>query len=476
MVKNRGQKELTLEQKVLDYISKHQLLLNEPLVVAVSGGGDSVCLLHLLFNLREKLGLRLHIAHLNHMLRGTESRDDAGYVSDLAKSLDIPATIGKRDAKAYQAEKGISLEEAAREVRYAFLAGVAESTGAGQIAVGHTFDDHIETILMHLVRGSGTRGLRGLLPSSQIACRDMSITIVRPLLEVSRKETAAYCQRRQLKPRLDSSNLSLSPLRNRIRLKLLPLLETYNPQVSQALARTAGIASDDLAFIDEASTRIWGKIAEIKESVITLDKNEFSKLSLSLQRQLLRISIEKLVGDLKDIEAGHIEEIIAGLKKQAGKKISLPRGLVFVVEYNRYLITNDPKAMSPFPTLETESKLKIPGKTKLPGWQVEAKILNTQLDEKGNEFTACFDLGKTGDRLTVQSRKPGDRFQPLGLSQPKKISEFMIDAKIPQAWRGQIPLVCSKEHIIWVVGWRIDERVKVSKDTRKVLHLEFNRS
>ena len=475
MGKNRGQKEPTLEQKVLDYISKHGLLLNEPLVVAVSGGGDSVCLLHLLFKLKEKLGLRLYIAHLNHMLRGTESRDDACYVSDLAKSLDIPVTIEKRDAKAYQAEKSISLEEAAREVRYTFLARVAKSIGTGQVAVGHTFDDHIETILMHLVRGTGTRGLRGLRPSSQMKFPDMSITIIRPRLEVSREETATYCQRHQLKPRLDSSNLSLSPLRNRIRLELLPLLENYNPQVSQALARTAGIASDDLAFLDEESARMWGKIAEIKESVITLDKNEFSKLAPSLQRQLLRISIEKLLGNLKDVEARHIEEILASLKKQAGKKISLPRGLVFVVEYDRYLISSDPKAMSPFPALETEFELKIPGKTELPGWQVKATILS-QSEEKGNKFTAYFDSGKTGDKLIVRSRKPGDRFQPLGLNQPKKLSEFMVDAKIPQAWRGQIPLVCSKEHIIWVVGWRIDERVKVSKDTRKVLHLKFKQS
>jgi len=178
-----------------------------------------------------------------------------------------------------------------------------------------------------------------------------------------------------------------------------------------------------------------------------------------------------------DIEMRHIEEIMSALNKPAGKRLSLPGGLTFCVEYDRYLIGTDPAALSPFPTLEDESQLKLPGKTMLPGWNIEASIIDReQMAERGNEFTAYFDLDKTGDKLVVRSRQPGDRFQPLGMSQPKKLNEFMIDAKIPHPWRRRIPLVCSPQHILWVVGWRIDDRVRVTNSTKQVLYLKFERA
>jgi len=282
-------------------------------------------------------------------------------------------------------------------------------------------------------------------------------------------------------PRIDSSNLSLSPLRNRIRLKLLPLLKGYNPQVTGAILRTAHIAGDDFAFLEKEGIRLWDEIVQRQENMITLDKEGFLRLPSALKRHLLRMAIEKLLGNLKDIETRHIEEIINVLSKPAGKKLSLPGGLTFAIEYDRYLIGQDPSALSPFPTLAGEWLLKLPGKTTLPGWRIEASIIDQeQMAEKGkvmglpnNLFTAYFDRDKTGDKLVVRGRKTGDRFQPLGMSQPKKLGEFMVDAKIPRTWRQQVPLVCSPQHILWVVGWRIDERVKVTDDTKQILRLKF---
>ncbi|HUV75177.1 MAG TPA: tRNA lysidine(34) synthetase TilS [Dehalococcoidales bacterium] len=495
-----AKESVALGQLVLHFIQE-QHLIPEPqkLVVAVSGGPDSVCLLHILVKLREKLGISLHVAHLNHQLRGAEAEADAQYVADLARQLDLPATIERRDVKAYQAKQRLSLEEAAREVRYTFLAQVARSIEADRVAVGHTVDDHIETILMHLIRGTGTRGLRGLQPSSQWQSPDISLTVIRPLLPVSREETADYCRYHQLKPRLDASNLSLSPLRNRIRQQLLPLLQSYNPQVVEALLRTARIAADDLAFLDKEVARLWSEIAREHENTIILDKAKFAELPSALQRYLLRTSIEKLLGNLKDIETRHIEEIMAALNKPAGKRISLPEGLIFSIEYDRYLLGPDPAALSPFPVLETELALKVPGKTPLPGWQVAATIINQQGESQRGEaplthfpppfsregdkggglpdsLTAYFDLDKAGRKLTVRTRQPGDRFQPLGMDQPKKLNEFMIDSKIPHPWRRRVPIVCSPEHLLWVVGWRIDDRVKVTEGTRRVLRLEMMRS
>jgi len=466
-----------LPERVLHFIQRHHLISREqPLLVAVSGGPDSVCLIHILANLQEKLGVKLHIAHLDHQLRDADSAADAQYVSDLAQRLGIPATVEQRDVKVFKAQQHVSLEEAAREVRYAFLAQVAGSIGASRVAVGHTADDHIETILMHLIRGTGTRGLRGLEPSTRWPSPPSRLTVIRPLLEVSRQQTADYCHHHRLAPRLDASNLSLSPLRNRIRHQLLPLLQSYNPRVAEALVRTARIAGDDFAYLDKEVARLWGEVTQKQEGAIALDKKCLLELPSALKRYLLRAAIEELLGNLKDIETRHIEEIIAALTKPAGKRISLPGGLVFSIEYDRYLLAPGPAALSPLPVLETEFPLKIPGETCLSGWRIEATIISSEaIQDDAGGYKAYLDLDKTGDKLTVRTRRPGDRFQPLGMSQPKKLGEFMIDSKIPQSWRQRIPLVCSPQHILWVVGWRIDDRVKVTASTKQVLHLEFKR-
>jgi tRNA(Ile)-lysidine synthase len=481
----KGESQPLLEQRVLDFTRQHNLVSGgEKLVVAVSGGADSVCLLHILVRLKEKLKVKLHLAHLNHQLRDAESEADADYVSDLARKLGITATVERRDVKAYQKKMRLSPEEAAREVRYHFLTEVAGATGAKRVAVGHTRDDHIETILMHLIRGAGTRGMRGLQPYTEWTSKTGGLIVIRPLLEVSHQDTEDYCRQHRLAPRLDASNLSLSPLRNRIRQQLLPLLQSYNPGIAEALLRTGRIAGDDIDFMDKETARLWNKIARQEGEAIILDKPKFDRLPPTLQRYLLRASAERLLGSAKDIEMRHIEEMMALVGKPAGKRLSLPGDLSFATGYDKYQLTTDLTDLSPFPKLEGEVRLNIPGQTLLSGWRIEATIIKPSVvkgkpeganapSETKNDFTAYFDLSKTSDKLIVRARKRGDRFQPLGLSLPKKVGEFMIDAKIPQAWRQQVPIVCSPSQIVWVVGWRIDDRVKVSDNTKQVLRLEF---
>jgi tRNA(Ile)-lysidine synthase len=466
----------SLELRVRHFIREHRLLLKrQRLLLAVSGGADSVCLLHILVRLQDELNLQLHVAHLNHQLRGADAVSDARYVGQLARRLKVPATIEERDVKTYRARHHLSLEEAAREVRYEFLAQVAKSIGADCVAIGHTRDDHIETVLMHLIRGTGTRGLRGLQPISRWRYEGGTLTVIRPILGLSRQETADYCRQYQLRPRLDATNLSLSPLRNRIRLQLLPLLRRYNPRVDEALLRTARMAGDELAFLDEEGARLWRKIVRKQGDTIIIDRGEFLRLPLALKRHLLRMALEEWLGDLKDIETRHIEEVVAALRKPAGKKLDLPGGLAWTVDYDRYLLGPDPAVLSPFPVLENDFALKIPGQTIASGWRVTAAVMVPPPAKKriDSNFSACFDLDKVGRKLMVRSRRRGDRFQPLGMAQTKKLGEFMVDAKIPRHWRERVPIVCSPKQIVWVVGWRIDDRVRVTEDTKRVLCLDF---
>jgi len=341
-------KKLELESRVKDFIQRNSLVVpGGTVVVAVSGGADSVCLLHLMARLQSELDIRLHLAHFDHRLRGAESLADMRYVAGLATSLGIPITTGSEDVATYRSRKNCSLEEAARELRHGFLATVASNVGADRVAVGHTRDDHVETILMHILRGTGTSGLRGLGPcspmvydcqsrlvasressSSSLRAEQSNLLIIRPLLGITREETMSYCQELDLKQRVDSSNLSLSFFRNRCRLELLPLLRKYNPDVDQALLRLAEIAGDDGAFIERQAVQLWNEVARQTDGAVYLDKGKISALPVALQRQLIRLAGERLLGDTRDIEASHVEAMRLLLGKPVGKRVSLPRGLV----------------------------------------------------------------------------------------------------------------------------------------------------
>jgi tRNA(Ile)-lysidine synthase len=473
-------KNQPLEEKVLSLIRREGLVIpGQVLVAAVSGGADSVCMLSVLLELQDKLDVRLHVAHLDHCLRGAVSRADARYVAGLARRLGVPVTTESRDVRSYGREHRLSLEEAAREVRYAFLAEVAAAAGAERVAVGHTADDHVETILMHLLRGSGPGGLRGLRPLSRLNCTCREITIVRPLLLLNRDETAAYCRWRRLRPRLDASNLSSKPFRNRVRLELLPELRKYNPRIGEALARLARLAADDLDYIEKEAEQWWQEAVRQEDDYVVLDRQKLAGLPPALQRQVLRKAAAALLGGLKDIEAGHIEDLRDALTKPSGKVVELPGGLRLTVEHDRLLLSQDPDSACPFPALKGEAALNVPGRTCLPGWEVRAEIVEHTGDRENSApsgLSAWLDFDKAGNKLIARARRPGDRFQPLGLDGTKELTEFMIDARIPRTWRRRIPIVASPDRVVWLVGWRLDDSVKITEATRRVLRLAFTRT
>ena len=468
-----------IESRVHRFIKEYGLVAGgEKVLVAVSGGPDSVCLLTALNSLKDMLKIQLHAAHLDHCLRGGESDADAKYVGELSAKLGIPCSIEKRDVEQWNKQSKTSLEEAAREVRYRFLEEVARQVGATRVAVGHTRDDQVETTLMHYLRGAGLQGLRGLRAAAPIPYgnKEDGIWVVRPLLKASRREVAEYCQSHDLKPCCDSSNSDTKFLRNRIRLELIPLLRQYNPEIDDALVRLADLAGEDADFIDEKASAACGAVATREGCLTCLDSGKLRSLPLALQRRVFRIVLEQSYGSLRDIEASHVEALVRLLFSNTGKCVHLPGGVMATNERNRMVVAGSGAGVCPWPSLEQAYALNIPGETRLPGWSVTAELMGENFFREDDIFSASFDINRAGRQLIVRGRHPGDRFQPLGMAHSRKLQDFMVDSAIPRSWRDSVPIVCSPAQIIWVAGWRIDDRVKVTTGTDSVLRLEFHRA
>jgi len=464
----------------------------EAVVVAVSGGPDSLCLLHVLRQLQDELGIALHVAHLDHGLRGAESAADAAFVAEMARAWGLPATIEAADVRAVQQAQRLSLEEAARYVRYAFLARVAANVGTSTVAVGHTADDQVETILIHFLRGAGLAGLRGMLPVQEMAVRplraDLSpdeqpaapIRLVRPLLAVTRAEVEAYCAEHGLAPRHDRSNEDEAILRNRLRRRLLPTLETYNPNLRATLLRAAHALADDYAYLQAEVERLWPTLAQETADAVAFDLAAWRGLPPALQRHLLREAVARRQGGWQDVGAGHMEKALAVANKRVGAQVTLPNGLRVSRSYTHLIVGRAAAAPVPVdqPLLTLEQlPLDIPGVTPLPGspWQVQAEIVERMAEElpPPAPYAVTVDLAAVGSELVLRRRRPGDRFQPQGLGGSQKLQDFFVDHKVPRAWRDLVPIVATPRQIVWVVGYRLDARAQVTAATRRVLTLVF---
>jgi len=485
--------------KVRQVIDRHGLLAGgKMVVVGVSGGPDSLCLLHVLNRLREGYGTELHVAHLDHRIRGLESQDDAAFVARLAKEWGLPATVEARDVPRLARESKLAIEEAARQARYSFLAQVAQAVGAKRIAVGHNADDQTETIVMHWLRGAGLAGLRGMSPLTDLggmrlkaawpAHPPLHLQLIRPLLETPRAEIEAYCQEHGLTPRFDHSNLDTTYYRNRLRHELIPYLESYNPNIREVLRRSAQVISDDYGFLQAELERVWPVVvsSESREA-ITFDLENWRALPTSQQRSTLREAVHRLRRSLRNINWIHVENALSALRaKPAGTQVTLPQGLMLTIGYDDFTVAD--RGYVPevdWPLLLAESlPVAVPGVTELPDsdWCLEAAIIEREefredhLDNP-HPWQAFLDYEKAGPELVLRQRGLGDCFQPLGLGgHEKSLHTFMIDHQIPRPLRGFVPIAASPRHIVWVAGWRIDERAKITATTKRILHLAFRSS
>lgn len=458
--------------KVLDLIKKNSMINNgDSIVVGVSGGPDSVCLLHVLWRLREELNLRIVAVHINHMLRGSESDRDEEYVKSLCEKMNIELQALRIDIKKISKEKNQSLEETGRDERYRHFGIIADNIGASKIAVAHNKNDQAETVLMNIIRGSGLDGLKGM---DYVRGR-----IIRPLLDVERSEIETYCEVNKLNPITDSSNLDNIYSRNKIRLNVIPYIDSlFDCNLVKSIDRMNRLIKDDIDFIDNKINKMYYTSVLKKESEeVELLLGKIKNMHVAAKRRIIRKSINEVKGNVKGIESIHIENILEMIDNgKVGSKLCLP-GIKVGRTYDSIRFYMKEKQPDVF---DFNVGLIIPGKTEMGGGRhsFETTIIsdfniNEYKPVKGSSNIQFFDYDKLPQGINIRKRKEGDYFRPVNSKGTKKLKEFFIDSKVPREIRDSIPLVAKESEIIWIVGYKISDKFKVTENTKRVLKISY---
>lgn len=456
--------------KVERTMARHGMLApGDRVVVAVSGGPDSVCLLDILYRLKDALGVNLVVAHLDHGLRPGVDEEETRFVASLADSLNLRFFTQKTGGVI--APEEASLEEKARDLRYRFFASVKARAHAHKIALGHTLDDQAETVLMRLLRGSGPAGLSGIPP-----VRDN--TIIRPLIEMTREEVLHYLEKRNLHCVTDASNADTTYLRNHIRLHIMPRLQAIQPRVVERLAQTADIMRAEKTYLEQEAARWLEKAANRdRGGGIRLPVSGVKALPKALKREVIRGALRRTGGSLRGVNLQHIKAVEQlALTSNPHARIDLPHGMVAKRRYEHLLFGPHESGV------QTNFSHRIDG----PGrWEMNlpAGTLFMESVEKGPvsdlthaPWTAYLDKGLIRYPLTLRNFRPGDRFIPLGMRGHKKVKDFFMDLKIPVEQRPLIPILVQGDKIVWICGHRVDDRFKVTSETEEVLKVSFEPS
>ncbi|HEU4963410.1 MAG TPA: tRNA lysidine(34) synthetase TilS [Bacilli bacterium] len=457
-------------EKVLATVRRHNLFAEkETVLVAVSGGVDSMVLLQVMLELREVFDLQLGVVHVEHGLRGDESREDALFVERTAQRLKLPFYKYEADVGALAEEAGLPIQVAARQVRYEFFARVAQEVGAQKVATAHHADDQAETVLMRVLRGTSMRGLAGIPIRREVSDEEVTYQVVRPLLEVRRAEIEEAAVRLGVSYREDASNASDKYLRNKIRIRLLPELEQdYNPNVRQSLWQLAENARDDDTFLSKLAMDALGEVVEQKEPFWRLNAGLLRGMALPLQRRVIALILYYLRGHTIQWEHVHVESVCGLLTNPSpSARVELPARLSAWREYESLCIGEARGDQCP-----SQQELSFPGSHVLTDYGIRLDLILSDgvAPRPRDAWEAQFDADELSrSRIYIRTWGLGDKFRPLGLSGTKLISDLFIDAKVPKHERGQWPLLCVGDSIAWAIGLRRGDVAPVQQGTKRTV-------
>ncbi|MDZ4994651.1 tRNA lysidine(34) synthetase TilS [Clostridium perfringens] len=464
-----------MKKKVIDFIKENSMIKSgDKVLVALSGGPDSVCLLHILSEIRDLLHIEVYAAHVNHCLRGESALKDEAYVKELCKRLNIECFVKRVDINKISKERNISTEMAGREERYKFFEELKNKYSLDKIAIAHNANDQAETLIMRALRGTGIEGLVGIRP-----VRDG--IFIRPILILRRKEIEEYCEINNLKPRIDETNLEEIYSRNKIRLKAIPFIEkNFNPDIVTALNRLAYSCSKDVEFIQEEVEKRFPKLCVRENNSIVIKEEAFNEKESILTR-IIKKALVEVSSKHNNFELKHIHDIIALKDKGTGKKINITNGVVALNEYGqiRIKLVDIPK-IKENKVLNLENiKNELDEKKK---FIIEDDILGkyeliVEDFKKGEKFSKdrfikSFDYDKISN-IDIRFRQNGDKIIPLGMKSSKKLKDIFINNKIPKEERDFIPLVLFNNEIAWIVGSNVSETFKVTNKTKKIIKITF---
>lgn len=451
-------------EEVLKTVKENNLIAeNEGVVVALSGGPDSVCLLHVLHRMSEEMNLKIYAAHLNHKIRGLEAYMDSLYVMKLCEELQIPCFIRAIDVPKYCSDNKLGLEDGARKLRYEIFDEIREKVGADKIAIGHNKNDQAETVLMRIMRGTGLQGLRGIEYKREGG-------IIRPILDISREDIEKYCEENNLTPRIDRTNLEAIYSRNKIRLKILPYMkEEFNENIVGSIVRMSNNIKVDSDYIDSQAEKAYGEICRKYEDGVYMFVGPLEEEHEAIKTRLVINAIREVLGDVNSIDKKHIDDVLNLMEKnKSGKKINLPRGL-YAYRFNDYILITLKEIN--YENLEYTYEIE-------PGTEVYiaelGKTFKSKIVDIG-DFNAenlgknvqYIDFKKINGNITLRNRHQGDKIILRGGT--KKIKELFIGMKIPREERSFVPLIVNEGNIVSVCGYRISANYLVDENTEKIL-------
>ena len=460
--------------KVINYIKENKIIQQDDrILVALSGGPDSVCLLHMLYRIKDKFNLKLGAIHINHMLRGEEADKDENYIIDLCEQMGIKHYVKRINIEYIAKETNVSLETAGRNERYKAFEEIKIKDKYNKIAVAHSANHQAETILMRIMRGTGLEGLTGIKPQREGG-------IIRPILCLNRQEIEDYCEYNGLNPRIDASNYDRHYSRNRVRLDILPYMrDNFNKDIIDTLNRMTLLLQKDNEFIEEYSKKCYNMYCKKHNNKLEILKELFEKEMESIITRVVIIAFKEISKSYQNFEMKHIYEIVNLASRETGKKINLTNNIICENLYGNIVLSkNDNKYYNS--CVKTEIKLdkdNIIENIEFNNYIINFEVIENKKKEKftKNNLIKLFNYDKIEKEILIRYRKDGDKIIPLGMSGSKKVKDIFINSKVPREERDNTPILCFDDKISWIVGYKTSQLFKIDSDTKMILKITVNR-